>query len=56
MEISDLSSDFERVSCYKCPKCEFVSLEKTAIADHLNEQHEEESQQNVIIWNFNYIC
>ena len=52
MEMSKVTSEFERVSYFKCPKCEFVSLENTAITDHLNEQHEDpiqqESQQNVI--------
>jgi len=52
MEMSKVTSEFERVSCFKCPKCEFVSLENTAITDHLNEQHEDpiqqESQQNKI--------
>jgi len=58
METSDVKSEFERVSCYKCPKCEFVSLEEIAITDHLNEQHRDpirnETQQNVIIFHCLY--
>jgi len=48
--MSEISSEYERVFCYKCPKCEFVSLEKTTIACHLNEQHNDswnETQQIV---------
>lgn len=36
---SDNSFEFERVSCFKCPKCEFVSLVKNKILDHLKQEH-----------------
>lgn len=35
--------EFELVTCYKCPKCEFVSPDKSKASDHFQQHHTFES-------------
>ena len=35
----DSSVDFEHCSCFKCPKCDFISLEKNQVIQHVQEHH-----------------
>lgn len=32
-------ADFEQVSCFKCPRCQFISLDKIAVAEHWQQSH-----------------
>ncbi len=40
MESSDNVVEFEQVSCFKCPKCEFVSLVKNTVSEHFQKEHQ----------------
>nr|CAH0105504.1 unnamed protein product [Daphnia galeata] len=40
MESLDHTVEIEQVFCFKCPKCEYVSLFKEAVEDHLKKEHQ----------------
>lgn len=40
MDSLDHSIEFEQVFCFKCPKCEYVSQFKEAVAEHFNKEHQ----------------
>ena len=40
MESLDHTVEIEQVFCFKCPKCEYVSLFKEAVEEHLKKEHQ----------------
>ena len=40
MESLESAVEFEKVSCFKCPKCEFVSLVKSNVSEHWKKEHQ----------------
>lgn len=42
MNDSSGSTEFEKVTCFKCSSCDFISLEKNAIARHVQLSHDQE--------------